>query len=395
MNRKLERIIIASLVSIAILVQPGITANAAQAALASSPFAPVQGLDYEERDKQYEALKLSPAGWQVGMVISKEPYAVVTKVDTMGANVRIWTGVIARDYNDLLVYWDEIRVESSGRVAFHATDVGETMTDYFENASQESYRTKAYLGKFPWADIPTDAEAALEGSSKVSSDGVVNVYGIVFQDQNRAQASSPGPVKKETDIPDVVPTLKRFKETAVTKLPSDAESHWAQEEILDLMKKSIIEGYEDHTIRPDRTLSKAEFITLLVKSLGIDPAKSGVSGYEDMNNHWSGPMIAAAQGSGLLEAKPVDLNFAPDMAISRMEMAELINRILLKYKVTLKAESLTFTDTGRLPEANKAALKAVVNAGIVGGYPDGSFRPEGSLTRAEAFKVISRVIHLL
>lgn len=390
---KLGRILFASLMSVAIMAQPAVMASAAQGA--SSPLTLVKGLDYEERNQAYDAMTLSPSGWQAGMVVSKDPYAVVTAADAKGANVRIWTGVIAREQNDLLVYWDEIRVETSGRIDFHATDVGETIRGYFESPSQETYRTKAFLGKVPWADIPTDAEAARNGSSKVASDGVVNVYGIAFKDPNQAVSATPGPVRQETDIPDAVPTLKKFKETVVEKLPEDAADHWAKEEILDLMKKTIIEGYEDHTIRPDRTLSKAEFVTLLVKSLGLDPAKAPVSGYADLGEHWSGPMVAAAQQSGLLDKKPVELNFAPDTPISRMEMVELVNRILHMYGLSFKADALSFSDTASLTETNKASLQAVVNAGIVGGYPDGSFRPKGSLTRAEAFKVVSRVIHLL
>lgn len=395
MKRKLGRIILTTLAAVTMMTQPAVLVGAAQGVQTSSPFAQVQGLDYEDRNKQYDTMTLSPSGWQTGMVLSKEPYAVVTQADAKGANVRIWTGVMARDYNDLLVFWDEIRVNASGRLEFHATDVEETIHAYFESPTQEMYRTKAYLGKFPWANIPTDAEAALSGSSKVSADGALNVYGIAFKDPNRAVTAVPGSVKKATDIPDVVPTLKKFKERAVPNVPLDAEAHWAREDILDLMKKSVIEGYEDQTIRPDRTLSKAEFVTLLVKSLGLDPSNIAVSGYADLGSHWSGPMIASAQRFGLLDKNPVDLNFAPDMSITRMEMVELVSRILLKYGVTLKDGAISFNDTISLTEANRTSLQTVINAGIVGGYEDGSFRPKGSLTRAEAFKVVSRVIHLL
>ena len=389
-------LLVLSIMSPSAILASEATVNTVTTVQTSNPFAVLQGLDYEARNQKYETMKLSPpAGWQVGMIISKEPYAVVASVDASGAHVKIWTGAIARDYNDLLVFWDEIGVDSTGQLDFHATDVEETTRSYFESASQESYRVKAYLGKVPWANIPTDAEAAQNGSAKVTSDGLVNVYGIAFQDPDRAVAPTLGSVKKSADIPEAVPTLRTWKQTAVSSVPTDAQTHWAKDDILDLMQKSIIDGYEDHTIRPNRTLSKAEFVTLVVKALGIEPVKTPVMGYEDMGKHWSTGMVASAQAMGLLDLRPVDLNFSPDLPITRIEMVGLVDRILQKYAVKVGAGTGEFNDIGSLTDLNKAALQNVIHAGIVGGYEDGSFRPQGSLTRAEAFKVISRIIHLL
>jgi hypothetical protein len=395
MNSKRARMILVAFASLFVAGQSFIGLREAEGQSAGSPFVQVQGLDYEKRDKLYEGMTLDTEGWQAGTVVSKEPYAVVTKADADGVHVRIWTGVLVREQNDLLTYWDEIQTDAKGKVVIHATELGVTVRDYFAAASQNAYRTKAYAGKVPWADIPTDAEAAASGSAKVPSGSAVNLYGIVFADPNRSVASSPGPVKKETDIPDSLSTLAKFKETVVTELPEDVKGHWAQEEIADLMKKSILSGYEDHTIRPDRTLSRAEFVTLLVKALGLSAPQAEANGYADLKGHWSGPMIAAAQQSGLLDSNPLTLRFEPDSPMPRMEMAELLHRALQKYGANAAPAALSFNDIGSITETDKAALQDVVGAGIVGGYPDGSFRPEGSLTRAEAFKVVSKLIRIL
>lgn len=388
-------LLVLSILSSSAMAASAATVNTTAAVQASNPFTAVQGLDYEERNKQYETMKLTPVGWEVGMILSKEPFAVVTKADATGAHVKVWTGAIARDYNDLLVFWDEIGVDSTGVMDFHATDVEETTRSYFESASQESFRVRAYLGKVPWANIPTDAEAAQNGVAKVTSRGLVNVYGIHFQDSDRAVAPTLGSVQKLPDIPEAVPTLLKWKQTTVSAVPIDAETHWAKDDILDLMQKSIIDGYEDKTIRPNRTLSKAEFVTLVVKALGIEVVKTPVLGYEDMKTHWSTGMVASAQQLGLLDVRPVDVNFSPDLPITRIEMVGLVDRILQKYDVHAQTGTGDFNDIASLTEVNKAALQNVIRAGIVGGYEDGSFRPQGSLTRAEAFKVISRIIHLV
>ncbi|MGG1515066.1 S-layer homology domain-containing protein [Paenibacillus oryzisoli] len=404
MRSRYRSLVMKTLVTAALLSQTSLmsaAANVPTAAaptlmqVASSPFAALLGKDYEARGEVYRAMKVSAAGWEAGMVVSKEPYAVVTKADANLVQVRIWTGVIARDYNDLLVFWDEIGIKPSGELDYHATDVEETTRAYFESASQEEFRVKAYLGKVPWANIPTDSEAAQGGAAKVTASGVLNVYGIAFDDPDRAVAPSLGVVKQAADIPEKVPALRQVAEKALAQVPTDAEGHWAKDEIVDLMKRSIIDGYEDHTIRPNRTLSKGEFITLLVKSLGVEPVKELVVGYEDMGTHWSAGMVATAQGMGLLDKRPVDVNFSPDLPMTRVEMAALVDRVLQAYGVKLQGDVQSFQDAGSLTEANRTALTHVVQAGIVGGYEDGTFRPQGSLTRAEAFKVISRIIHLL
>ncbi|TVY10415.1 S-layer homology domain-containing protein [Paenibacillus cremeus] len=402
---------IAALVTMTIVSQSSMLAGEALAAAAapavasvsvsSSPLSQVQGLNSLERNKLYEGITFNTAGWQIGTIVSKEPYAVVTAFDEKGPIVRVWTGVLVREGSDLETNWDELRVSTAGKVLLHVTDLDATIPGYFASPSKDMFKSKAYLGAYPWADIPTDPEAEKAGSDKVTSNIALHVYGNISMDKSEVVSTNLGPIKKEAAIPDTVPALKRFGEIAVPKLPVDATTHWAKDEILDLMKKSIIEGYDDHTIRPDRTLSRAEFLTLLVKTLGLSAAGKGTItgeelGYIDLNTHWALPAIEEAQQFGLLDKKPASFKFEPDAPMSRIEMIGLLGRVLQKYGAAGSgaSEAPGFSDTGSLTEASKAALQAVVGAGIVGGYPDGTFRPDGKLTRAEAFKVISRLFQL-
>jgi hypothetical protein len=426
----------------------------------SGPLVKVQGLDSMDRDSAYEGMTFQTAGWQIGTVISKSPYAVVTAFDENGPIVRVWTGVIVRENNDLQTYWDQLRINSEGKVILHATDIDATIAGYFASSSQIMYRSKAYAGQSVWVDIPTDAEAEQAGAAAVKADMELRAYPKVPRLGSNAETAAAGtggmgsnaetaaagtgamgsnagapapgaggtaapgasagdktaaaggaadavvielaatPVSSAlqaaaVDVPDVIPAFRAFPEAESKPFPIDAESHWARSEIAELVNKSIIEGYEDQTIRPDRTLSKAEFVTLLVKTLGLNTGPSGKTGYIDLDEHWSMPVISAAQQFGLLDKKPAALQFEPDAAISRIEMVELAGTLLQRFGAAGAAEALPFGDTDSLPDSGKAALQAVVAAGIVRGYPDGTFRPAGSLTRAEAFKVVAALLHAL
>lgn len=353
------------------------------------------GLDFADRDAAYENLSLNMTGWKVGTILSNEPYAVVTQLCANCAAVRVWTGIVVRESNDLMTYWDELRLDGQGKVVVHLTDLKVTIRGYFAAKSQQSFRTKAYLGKIPWADIPTDAETIAAKTMKVPSTGILNLYGITFQDPDMVVSPTLGPVKKSQEIPSLVPSIKPWVKIAIPITPRDINDHWAKNDILDLMGKTIIDGFEDQTIRPEDTLSRAQFISLVVKALGLETPAATVVGYQDVQEHWAAPLIAAAQQVGVLDQQPASLQFNPDSPMPRMEMATILARILNVYGRYSIAGKLSFKDVGSLPEIDRNDLQAVVNVGIIGGYDDNTFSPTGLLKRAEGFKVISKLIPLL
>lgn len=369
--------------------------EAANASSAANVLGKIRGLDFADRSAQYDAMVFDPSGWQVGMVVSKEPYAVVTGADPSSGIVklRVWTGVLTRDGSDLLTYWDELWLDRTGKVTNAITDADATIDNYFAAPSQEDYRTRMYLGKAPWADIPTDAEAAERGIAKVPDKTTFNVYGIVFKEADVVVAEPSNEIRKGVDIPDRIPAFAKRKETTDVTLPKDMRDHWAWEFTADLMKKGIVEGYEDNTIRPDLNLTRGEFVALLCRAIGLNSGDGEVEGYTDVKGHWSETYIAAAQKAGVLSSHPVSLQFQPDAKLTRIDMAEMVANVLSAFQVTVPAAELTFNDTQSLSAHQIQSLRAVVGAGIIGGYPDGSFKPKGLLTRAEAFKVVSVLIN--
>ena len=54
-----------------------------------------------------------------------------------------------------------------------------------------------------------------------------------------------------------------------------------------------------------------------------------------------------------------------------------------------------FTDKGNIPKWSKNAIETIVAKGYMGGYPDGKFQPDKSITRAESISVLDRVIGVL
>ena len=52
--------------------------------------------------------------------------------------------------------------------------------------------------------------------------------------------------------------------------PTDIKNHWAFNELKDLVDSDILNGYEDNTIKPENTITRAEFVQMLVNAVGTE-----------------------------------------------------------------------------------------------------------------------------
>jgi hypothetical protein len=73
-------------------------------------------------------------------------------------------------------------------------------------------------------------------------------------------------------------------------------------------------------------------------------------------------------------------------------MAVIIARVAALKGINLESGDVAFADSAKIDAYAKDAVKLLAGAKVVNGYEDGSFRPQGSLTRAEAAKVIYGIV---
>lgn len=180
---------------------------------------------------------------------------------------------------------------------------------------------------------------------------------------------------------------KKYIQT-VTLTFKDVENHWAQAPIERMAQHNVISGFADGTFRPEQTVTREEFVKLLVQAKRYTLVR-GASSFKDVNqSRWSEPYISTAIRNGIIDPASFGQFFAPEQAIPREEMAVYIARAL---KLPADAKALTFTDNYLIQAKNKGLVGAVVKARIINGYPDNTFKPKGSLTRAAAAQVINQI----
>lgn len=167
---------------------------------------------------------------------------------------------------------------------------------------------------------------------------------------------------------------------------ADLEGHWAAGEIQKAVAGGYLKGYPDGTFRPDRAVTRAEFVTLVNAAFHVKSTQGARALFKDVKpEDWFAREVQAALEAGYAQGYP-DGSFKPQKAVTRQEAACLLARLLrLEGR-----ESLGFADAGKIESWARPAVAALVSKGILGGYPDGTFRPTRSITRAEAAVMVGR-----
>ena len=151
---------------------------------------------------------------------------------------------------------------------------------------------------------------------------------------------------------------------------------------------SYIKGYPDGTFKPSNNVTRAEaaqmFATLL--NGGTSFGTSSVTKFADANNKWYSPAVNYIAGKGLLSGYS-DGTFKPDADITRAEFAQMISG----YLKAGYAGSANFKDVKGHWASD--AIDKVFGNKAVEGYPDGTFKPNKTLTRAEAVTVLNAVFN--
>lgn|GEM_PF-2875527 len=173
----------------------------------------------------------------------------------------------------------------------------------------------------------------------------------------------------------------------------DTTGHWAEAFIAEATVKGIVEGDADGKFRPDDAVTRAQFIAMLMRALGTvepEPITDGF-GYSDDADiaKWAQPYVNAAVRQKIARGYE-DHTFRPNATVTRAEMAVMIARAL---DLTTEGIAFAaFTDADTIPAWAKTAAAAAEQLGIVEGRGNRAFAPFEPATRAEAVVVLLRML---
>lgn len=173
---------------------------------------------------------------------------------------------------------------------------------------------------------------------------------------------------------------------------SDTNGHWAAVSINHLASREIVKGKTSQLFVPEGAVTRAEFATLLVNGLGLSgeaaALKQGVCRFRDVpTSFWAKGSLELCRELGIM-IPDITGRCYPNRVISRGEAAVMVTKALR----LSGSGDITYTDSDKIPDWAQEAARAVWRHKIMNGFPDGSFRAQSTLTRAQAVITIENVL---
>ena len=228
-----------------------------------------------------------------------------------------------------------------------------------------------------WANLyHFDEEAnamTFETAAPIGSDGSVSLalshasqYAIVIDDHNHGIVTLPF-----TDV---------------------SEGDWFYDPVCYVYSQGLMTGTSATTFEPNSSLSRAMLVAVLHRLEG-SPQASGGDFTDVSDGDWYAQAVNWAASVGVVNGFD-DGSFQPNTAITREQLAAVL-RNYAAYKgldVTASGSLAHYTDAASVSDWAKESVEWAVGSGLLGGYEDGTLRPQGTTTRAEVASVLQRAL---
>lgn len=185
------------------------------------------------------------------------------------------------------------------------------------------------------------------------------------------------------------------------------KSHWAYESIIQVAERGLVTGYEDGTYKPSAQVTRAEFATFLARV--FESNERATLSFNDISDtHWANEAIQEGLALGFIKLEDFSKNkFEPNKPMTRGEMSRWlanglahVNADYGKAIEEMANSSLTLIP---IPEFYKGGVNkkdlpyigVALGTGLLSGYEDFTFKPNGNTTRAEVATILIRFMDTL
>lgn len=196
---------------------------------------------------------------------------------------------------------------------------------------------------------------------------------------------------RPTPLPNQEPPARLVGEESKcgTPYPKDIDGHWGEIFVRRMYDLCITEGYADGLFRPNQSITRAELVKMALVARGISPNNGCYdndcgSPFVDLDQ-WQGKWIRPAWDLGIIQG--YGNRFYPNRAITRAEAVKVVLKTF-GYK-PLPVQKSFFNDVNGWATG---WIEAAHLIGLVQGIGNGNFDPDRAITRAEAAKVVVKML---
>lgn len=208
-------------------------------------------------------------------------------------------------------------------------------------------------------------------------------------------------VAAATISPVIIPTVTLAQNTvpSTTVAPRFTDvsaDYWTSPFIQTLAERNIIAGFPDGTFKPNQSVSRAEFATMIQKAFNQQPVRQlSANGFTDVpSNYWASAAIREAYETGFMAGYPGDV-FLPNQQIPKVQaIAALASGLGVETSNSASnVLSTYYTDASEIPNYAVNSVAAATQANMVVNYPEvKQLNPQQSLTRAEAAALLYQAL---
>ena len=153
---------------------------------------------------------------------------------------------------------------------------------------------------------------------------------------------------------------------------------------------AYVNGYPDGTVKPTGDVTRAEVAAILYRVMDADCVKTyettRCSFSDVVRGDWFNLYVATLENAGVIVDTRTNGKFRPNEAITRAELAAMLAQF-----ADIKSAAKSFNDVSARHWASDE-IAVCAKMGWINGYPDGSFRPDATITRAEMMAMINRAL---
>ncbi|MDR1134694.1 MAG: S-layer homology domain-containing protein [Clostridiales Family XIII bacterium] len=165
--------------------------------------------------------------------------------------------------------------------------------------------------------------------------------------------------------------------------------HWADPQMQRYQALGVISGYPDGSIGEDNPVTRAEAAKIFSELLARRELPAAANFSDVPASHWAWRYVQNVNALGLMNGTS-DSTFEPEARITREQAATVLNRVFAKFMTG--AAATDFSDSSVVASWASAAVAALSGNGYITGYPDGSFKPQANITKAELITIIDKIV---
>lgn len=272
-------------------------------------------------------------------------------------------------------------------------------SDYSKKASNQKLKNVTSMYEIQFAQSSGVLEKPVELSFKIEKQDIENLesVGVYYFNEKYGKWEYIG---GELVGDEIKVKINHFSKYAVLESEKslnmiDIEGIWSEEYIKKLVSLDIINGVDKNGLRyfePSRSIKRLELAAMICRVMLGEESEGENPPFDDWSDipEWGKTYVKIAYDNGWIKGRNTEssLLFSPNDYATRGEVATIIGRMIEMENV----KPINFTDGTDIPSWAREQVAKLVEAGIIGGYPDGSFKPNNYITRQEVAKVLSTFI---